>query len=130
MLSDLDVDTRITPDFLFCFVFWSESDRVWLTACADLDVGRVPRCRQEVQAVGVAGVLVVVVSEVQATGDVLEGEAPALPTLLHPATAQLGAPALVRRCRVVGVATGHVTVTYGRVHVGLEPALTCGERQS
>ena len=25
MLSDLDVDTRITPDFLFCFVFWSES---------------------------------------------------------------------------------------------------------
>ena len=75
-------------------------------------------------------VAVGVVGEVQAALRVLEGEAPALPALLHRAATQLRALALVARRRHVGVAAGRVSVLDGGVHVGLEPALTWGGKDT
>ena len=107
-----------------------QADAHRLTARADLDVGRVAGGRQEVQGAGVQRVAVGVAAEVQAALRVLEGEAPALPALLHRAATQLSALALAARRRHVGVAAGRFPVLDGGVHVGLEPALTCGGKDT
>ena len=105
-------------------VFLSLSEHS-LTARADLDVGRVSLRPAEVEAVGVEGVLVVEGGEVQPAGALPEGEGPALAAPLHRAAAPPGALALPPGRRPRHVAAGAAPVLDGRVHVRLEPALTC-----